>query len=209
MARADKQPSSYFYYCYCYCYFICIVLPLLPRTYLNPSTCALTMQSCHYRKTAKEAFLFLAQPMTWHCTGHLPLQRKCHRKIILKQRSLSRISNTPDEKQKKFPRNGRRIGLELGPVPTLFKSKMAGQLTWCNISVKSKLQHAPPGNPPGIWLFWKLLFKFPPTRAKMPFKCPTLGSIQVIKCPHPGDISQAQKWQKDGGNTFSCRTKYL
>ena len=27
---------------------------------------------------------------------------------------------------------------------------------------------------------------------KMPFKCPTLGSIQVIKCPHPGDISQAQ-----------------
>ena len=44
----------------------------------------------------------------------------------------------------------------------------------------------PPGNPPGIWLFWKLLFKFPPTRAKMPFKCPTLGSIHVIKCPHPG-----------------------
>ena len=77
------------------------------------------------------------------------------------------------------------------------------------VSVKSKLQHAPPGNSPGIWLFWKLLFKFPPTRAKMPFKCPTLGSIQVIKCPDPGDISQAQKWQKDGGNTFSCRTKYL
>ena len=75
------------------------------------------------------------------------------------------------------------------------------------VSVKSKLQHAPPGNPPGIWLFWKLLFKFPPTRAKMPFKCPTLGSIQVIKCPHPGDISQAQKWQKNGGNAFSCRTK--
>ena len=30
------------------------------------------------------------------------------------------------------------------------------------------------------------------TQAKMPFKCPTLGSIQVIKCPHPGDILQAQ-----------------
>ena len=82
-------------------------------------------------------------------------------------------------------------------------------VTQSNVSVKSKLQHAPPGNPPGIWLFWKLLFKFPPTRAKMPFKCPTLGSIQVIKCPHPGDISQAQKWQKDGGNAFSCRTKSL
>ena len=65
------------------------------------------------------------------------------------------------------------------------------------VSVKSKLQHAPPGNPPGIWLFWNFLLKFPPTRAKMPFKCPTLGSIQVIKCPHPGDILQAQKWQKD------------
>ena len=25
-----------------------------------------------------------------------------------------------------------------------------------------------------------------PTRAKMPFKCPTLEPIQVIKCPHPG-----------------------
>ena len=49
----------------------------------------------------------------------------------------------------------------------------------------------------------------PPTRAKIPFKCPTLGSIQVIKCPHPGDISQAHKWQKDGRNAFSCRTKSL
>ena len=27
----------------------------------------------------------------------------------------------------------------------------------------------PPGNPPSIWLFWKLFFKFLPTRAKMPF----------------------------------------
>ena len=86
------------------------------------------------------------------------------------------------------------------PVPVSLRS---------NVSVKSKLQHAPPGNPPGIWLFRKLLFKFPPTRDKMPFKCPTLGSIQVIKCPHPGDISRAQKWQKDDGNTFSCRTKSL
>ena len=42
--------------------------------------------------------------------------------------------------------------------------------------------------PPGISLFWKLLFKFSPIQAKMPFKCPTLGSIQVIKCPHSGDI---------------------
>ena len=82
------------------------VLPLLLRTHLNPSTCASTMQSCHYRKTTKEAFLFLAQPMTWHRTGHLLVQRnKVPSKIkLFWNRSLSRISNTPDEKQKKFPR---------------------------------------------------------------------------------------------------------
>ena len=63
------------------------------------------------------------------------------------------------------------------------------------VSVKSKLQHAPPppGNPPGYLTFLKIIDQIPPTRAKMPFKCPTLGSIQVIKCLHPGDISQAQK----------------
>ena len=64
-------------------------------------------------------------------------------------------------------------------------------------------------SPPGIWLFWILSFKFPPPRAKMLFKCPTLGSIRVMKCPHPGDISQAHEWRKDGKNAFSCRTKSL
>ena len=57
--------------------------------------------------------------------------RKCHRKIILKQ-ITSRILNTPDERHKKFPQNRRRIGWELGPVPTLSKSKMVGQLIWYN-----------------------------------------------------------------------------
>ena len=67
-----------------------------------------------------------------------------------------------------------------------------------NVSVKSKLQHPPPhrATPPGIWLVWKLLFKFSPTRGKMPFIYPTLGSIQVIKCPHPGDRTLVQS----GGN---------
>ena len=69
------------------------------------------------------------------------------------------------------------------------------------------LQHPPP---PGIRLLWKLLFKSPPPiQAKMPFKCPTVESMQVIKCPHPGNISQAHKWQKDGRNAFSCQTKSL
>ena len=87
------------------------------------------------------------------------------------------------------------------PFPRYFFPKQRA-CSQANVSVKSKLQHAPPppSNPPGIWLFWKLLFKFSATRTKMPFKFPTLGSIQVIKWPHRGDISQAQKWQKDGGN---------
>ena len=40
-----------------------------------------------------------------------------------------------------------------------------------NVPVKSKLQH-PPGNPPGIWIFGKSLFKFPLPRAEKLFKCP-------------------------------------
>ena len=111
------------------------VLPLLPQTHLNSFTCALIIQSCHYRKTTKEAFLFLPQPMTWYWTGHFK-GIKCHRKLSW-NRSLSRISNTPDEKQEKFPRNGRRIGRELGPVPTLFKSKMAGQLQYSSQIVET------------------------------------------------------------------------
>ena len=49
----------------------------------------------------------------------------------------------------------------------------------------------------------------PLPRPKCPSKCPTRGSVQVIKCPHPEDISQAHKWQKDGRNAFSCRTRSL
>ena len=37
----------------------------------------------------------------------------------------------------------------------------------------------------------------------------TLGSIQVIKRPHPRDISQAYEWQKDGRNACSFQTKSL
>ena len=37
----------------------------------------------------------------------------------------------------------------------------------------------------------------------------TLGFIQMIKCPHSGDISQACEWQKDGRNAFSFQTKSL
>ena len=44
-------------------------------------------------------------------------------------------------------------------------------LQWCQLKYRSNRNfNIPP-----------LLFKFPPTRTNMPFKCPILGSIQVIK----------------------------
>ena len=78
-----------------------------------------------------------------------------------------------------------------------------------NVSVKSKLQHPPPGQPPGHLTFLKIIVPILLYPGQIMFKCPTLGSIQVIKCPHPGDISQTHKWQKDSRNAFSCRTKSL
>ena len=45
---------------------------------------------------------------------------------------------------------------------------------------------SPPGNPPGIWIFGKFLFKSPPPpEAEKLFKCPIIGPFQVIKCRHP------------------------
>ena len=53
------------------------------------------------------------------------------------------------------------------------------------VPVKSKLKHPPPGNPLGIWIFGKFLFKFSPLEAEKLFKCPIIDPFQVIKCPHP------------------------
>ena len=66
-----------------------------------------------------------------------------------------------------------------------------------NVSVKSKLQHPPLSNR-------TLLFKFPPTQAKMPFKCPTQGSIKVIKCPHPGDKTLVQSGRNHYHKVTQC-----
>ena len=64
---------------------------------------------------------------------------------------------------------------------------LVGVMYRSNRSFKIPLPPPPlPGNPSGIWLFWKLLFKFPPTRAKMPFKCPTQGSFRLSNAPTPG-----------------------
>ena len=43
----------------------------------------------------------------------------------------------------------------------------------------------PPGSPGAFVFFGKFLFKFPPPEAEKLFKCPIIGSFQVIKCPHP------------------------
>ena len=79
----------------------------------------------------------------------------------------------------------------------------------CIGHIEASTSPPPPRATPGHLTFWKWLFKFPATQSKMPFKCPTQGSIKVIKCLHPGDISQTHKWQKDGRNAFSCGTKSL
>ena len=55
----------------------------------------------------------------------------------------------------------------------------------CYVSVKSKLQHPPPGIPRAFVFFGKFLLKFPPPEAEKLFKCLIIGPFQVIKCPHP------------------------
>ena len=43
-----------------------------------------------------------------------------------------------------------------------------------------------PGNPPGIWLFWKLLFKFPLPGPKCRSNAPHLGPFRWSNAPNPG-----------------------
>ena len=52
------------------------------------------------------------------------------------------------------------------------RARWLKSLVFRNVPVKSKLQYPPPGNPPGIWIFGKFVFKFPPPRAEKLFKCP-------------------------------------
>ena len=79
-----------------------------------------------------------------------------------------------------------------------------------NVSVKSKLQHAPPpGQPPGHLTFLKIIVQIPPYPGQNAVQMPHIRVHSGDQMPHPRDISQAQKQQKDGGNAFSCRTKSL
>ena len=42
----------------------------------------------------------------------------------------------------------------------------------CNVSVKSKLQHAPPGQPPGHFTFLKIIVQIPPYPAQNAVQMP-------------------------------------
>ena len=78
-----------------------------------------------------------------------------------------------------------------------------------NVSVKSKLQHAPPRATPGHLTFLKIIVQIPPYPGQNAIQMPHTRVHSGDQMPHPGDISQAQKRQKYGGNAFSCRTKSL
>ena len=53
-------------------------------------------------------------------------------------------------------------------------------MCWLNQSF-----NLPPWATPRAFEFLKITGQIPPYPSQMLFKCPTLGSIQVIKCPHP------------------------
>ena len=50
-------------------------------------------------------------------------------------------------------------------------------------SNQSLIKHSP-GQPPGIWIFGKFLFKFPPSETEKLFKCSFIGPFQMIKYPY-------------------------
>ena len=100
-----------------------MVLPGLPLALntLEPFYLPFNHAVMSISKTTKDAFVFLAQPKTWHRTDHLPPPPPKDQSAIAKlpwHISLSRISNTW-WKTPKFPWNGRRFEWELGPVPAL------------------------------------------------------------------------------------------
>ena len=62
-----------------------------------------------------------------------------------------------------------------------------------NVSVKSKLQHPPPPRQiPGHLTFLKIIVPILLYPGQNNIQMPHTR-VQVIKCPHPGDISQTDK----------------
>ena len=78
------------------------------------------------------------------------------------------------------------VGFFFRFLPLSFRRSLS---TFCISQIEA--QTSPRGNPPpGIWIFLKILFKFPTPEAGKLFKCPIIGPFQVIKCPHPWETFQ-------------------
>ena len=67
----------------------------------------------------------------------------------------------------------------------------------------------PPRQPPGHLTFLKIIVQIPPYPDQNTVQMPPTRLHSGDQMPPPRDISQAHKWQKDGRNAFSCRTKSL
>ena len=92
---------------------------LLLQTHLTPCTFPSTIQSYHSRRIIKEPFLFRAEPMQWHRTDHLPLQRN-----KVPSWNYPWISYTWQNIAAKRKKNVTSVQSPLSPM-----SKMAGQLS--------------------------------------------------------------------------------
>ena len=83
-------------------------------------------------------------------------------------------------------------------------------MPFCIGQIEASTSPPPPATPHAFDFFENYRSNSPLPKPKCRSNVPgTLGSIQVIKCPHPRDISQAYEWQKDGRNTCSFQTKSL
>ena len=94
-----------------------------------------------------------------------------------------------------------------GPSP--WSPALCGPSPRTNVSVKSKLQHAPPGQPPGHLTFLKIIVQISPYLGQNAVQMPHTRIHSGDQMPPPRGHFKGKKWQKDCGNAFSCRTKSL
>ena len=87
----------------------------------------------------------------------------------------------------------------------LYSAKKKTFFSRSYVSVKGELQPPPPpprppGNTPGIWLFWKFLVQIPPYPSQMPFFGPHHGGFVSSRVPTPGNLPcKAKKLLMPGG----------
>ena len=64
----------------------------------------------------------------------------------------------------------------------------------CTVQIQNR-PSPPPGKSRGIWLFWKILVKFPTVLPVYTVKCPTRQSFKVGQIPHPPGMLK-QLWKQ-------------